>query len=135
MGNTAGLNNVSTYDVVMGILYGITAVVLIVAAYLIYTKQFRRQKMEAVESVNFITAQYNIYKTKTQLLVEVPSKMLIKVVLLDKGENLVNNLLERELEKGEHIIEFDPQQFASGNYFFKLESPSTQILKKIIIKN
>ena len=132
MGNTAGLNNVSTYDVVMGLLYGITAVVLLVTAYLLYTKQFRRKKMEAVETINFVTAQYDIYKEKTQLLVEVPSEMLVKVMLLDKDENIVKLLLNSVLGKGEHIINFEPEQFDNGNYFFKMESPSSQILKKII---
>lgn len=135
MGNTAGLNDASTYDVVMGVLYGITAAVLLVTAYIIYTKQFRRQKMEAVQTVNFVTAQYNIYKTKTQLLVEVPVAMQIHVMLLDGREVLVADLLNRELEKGEHIIDFDPTEYENGNYFFKLVSPSSQILKKIIISN
>ena len=135
MGNTAGLNNVSTYDVVMGLLYGITAVVLLVTAYLLYTKQFRRKKMEAVETINFVTAQYDIYKEKTQLLVEVPSEMLVKVMLLDKDENIVKLLLNSVLGKGENIINFEPEQFDNGNYFFKMESPSSQILKKIIINH
>jgi hypothetical protein len=135
MGNTAGLNDANTYDVVMGVLYAITAIVLLVTAYIIYTKQFRRQKMEAVQTVNFITAQYNIYKTKTQLLVEVPVMMEVVVRLLDADEKSVIDLLNGELSKGEHIIEFDPTNYENGNYFLKLESPTTQILKKITISN
>ncbi|MFK8037629.1 MAG: hypothetical protein AB8B74_05015 [Crocinitomicaceae bacterium] len=133
MGNTAGLNDASTYDLIMGVLYGITAIVLIVTAYIIYTKQFRRQKMIASDAVKFVTAQYNIYKTKTQLLVEVPSDMDVKVSLLDCNESAVVVLLDQILPKGEHIIEFDPEEYNVGPYFFELVAPTTHVLKKIII--
>ncbi|MFK8044175.1 MAG: hypothetical protein AB8B72_01670 [Crocinitomicaceae bacterium] len=133
MENTAGLNDASTYDMVMGVLYGITAIVLIVVSYIIYTKQFRRQKMEAVSTVGFVTAQYNIYKTKTQLLVDVPDEMNVKIELLDNKEVVVTNLLDENLQKGEHIVEFDPTLYSKGNYFLLLKAPTTRILKKIII--
>jgi len=133
MGSTAGLNDSSMFDVVMGIFYGITAVVLIVTAYIIYTKQFRRKKMEAVNRVNFITAQYNIYKTKTQLLVEVPIDMAIKVVLLDENEKETDILIDEVIAKGEKIISFDPSIYNPGSYFLELNAPSTHILKKIVI--
>jgi len=135
MGNAAGLNDASTYDIVMGVIYGVTAIFLIVVSYIVYTKQFRRQKMEAVSSVGFITAQYNIYKTKTQLLVDVPTEMKVNVDLLDKDEVAVTSLLNSTLQKGEHIIEFDPSKYNNGNYFLMLKAPTTQILKKIIISN
>lgn len=133
MDSAAGLNNATTGDVIMGFLYGITAVTLLVTAYILYIKRFKRQKMEAVATVNFVTAKYNIYKTKTQLLVEVPVEMSVKLLLLDSGEQIVKELLNKVLDKGEHIIVFDPNDYDNGNYFFKLESPSTQILKKIAI--
>ena len=133
MESTAGLNDASTADIVMGILYALTAVVLIVTAYIIYTKQFQRKKMEAVESINFITAQYNIYKEKTQLLIESPSDIKVRLDLLDDKEELVSNLLDEVLERGEHIIIFDPQMYPQGQYYFNLKSDTTTILKKIKI--
>ena len=133
MGDTAGLNDASTYDIIMGVVYGITAAVLIVTAYIIYTKQFRRKKMEAVNTVHFETAKYNIYTKKTQLLVQVPVVMNIVVELLDGNENQVSTLLSGDLTEGEHIVEFDPTKYEKGAYFFKLVGPTTQILKKIVI--
>ena len=133
MGSTAGLNDASTFDVVMGVLYGITAVVLLVTAYIIYTKQFRRKKMEVINTVKFVTAQYNIYKTKTQLLVEVPADMALKVALLDDSEKETDVLVDEVVKKGERIIAFDPTDYHPGLYFLELTAPSTHILKKIII--
>ncbi len=133
MENTAGLNDASVSDIVMGILYGITAVVLIVTAYIIYTKQFRRKKMEEINSINFITAKYNIYKEKTQLLIESPDDIDVKLDLLDEKEDLVEVLLESKLEKGEHIIVFEPEKYNAGQYYFNLKSEGTTILKKIKI--
>lgn len=133
MGNTAGLNDASTYDLIMGFLYGVTAIVLLVTAYIIYTKQFRRQKMTALNTVSFTTAQYNIYKTKTQLLVDLPSEMLIKVALLDDNESDVAVLLNKTLAQGEHIINFNPEKYNVGAYFLELKAPTTHVLKKIII--
>ena len=133
MGDVAGLNNATTADVIMGFLYGLTAVVLLVTAYIIYTKQYRRQRMEAVDTINFITAKYNIYKEKTQLLIEVPSTLSVKIDLLDHEEKLIENLLDKELDKGEHIVVFDPKLYQGGQYYFRLISPATSILKKIKI--
>ncbi len=133
MGSTAGLNDASTFDIVMGILYGLTAVVLLATAYSIYTKQFRRKRMEEDNTVNFVTAQYNIYKSKTQLLVETPAEMLINVVLLDENEKEVDVLLNETVNKGEKIIVFNPLDYNPGSYFLQLIAPSTHILKKIVI--
>ena len=43
MDEVAGLNDVSTYDIIMGIVYGVSAIVLGISAFVIYTKQFRRK--------------------------------------------------------------------------------------------
>ncbi|MFD1552334.1 hypothetical protein DNU06_11120 [Putridiphycobacter roseus] len=135
MGDSAGLNDASTYDIIMGMVYGITAALLIVTAYIIYTKQFRRKKLEALNTIKFETAKYNIYSQPTQLLIEVPLTMEVELDLLDGEENLVNNLFKESIEVGEKIINFDPNAFKEGSYFFKLTAPGTSILKKIIISH
>ena len=133
MEETGGLNYATTFDVVMGVLYGISAVVLIATAYVIYTKQFRRKKLQEVDTINFVTARYNIYTEKTQLLIEVPKSVNVELNLLDENEKIADNLLSETLDKGEHIVIFDPKQYQPGLYYFSLKSESTTILKKIKI--
>ena len=79
MDEVAGLNDVSTYDIIMGIVYGVSAIVLGISAFVIYTKQFRRKKMEAVNKLEFVTSRYNVYTEKSQFLFNVPFKMIMKL--------------------------------------------------------
>ncbi len=133
MDNVAGLNDATTKEMIMGVLYGITAAVLLVTAYIYYTKRFRINKLEAVDQLQFITAQYHIYQEKTQLLIDLNTEMHVKLDLLDEDENLVKNLIDKSLTVGEHIIVFDPELYDNGIYYFNLNSVSTSILKKIRI--
>jgi len=133
MESTAGLNDATTFDIVMGVLYGITAVILIATAYIIYTKQFRRKKMEVTETVKFVTARYGVYTEKVQLLIDAPHEMTVKLELLDINENQLTKLLDKTLNLGEHIIVFDPNDYDPGEYYFKLVAETTSILKKIKI--
>lgn len=135
MGDTAGLNDATTYDVILGLVFGVSAVFLIVIAYVLYTKRFRKQKMIAIDEINFITAKYNIYIEKAQLLIEAPRQLKVRLALLDKDESLVDLLFDGELNVGEHIIDFDPKKYENGQYYFKLDSEGTNILKKIKIKS
>ena len=135
MGDSAGLNDASTFDIIMGVIYGITAALLIVTAYIIYTKQFRKKKMEAMNSIRFETAKYNIYSEATQLLIEVPSTMVVELDLLNGEEKLVDSLFNGNILAGEKIINFNPRNFKEGSYYFKLQAPGTSVLKKIIISH
>ena len=62
-----------------------------------------------------------------------PSTLSVKIDLLDHEEKLIENLLDKELDKGEHIVVFDPKLYQGGQYYFRLISPATSILKKIKI--
>ena len=135
MDEIAGLNDSSAYDVIMGIIYGITAIVLIVTSYIIFTRKFRRQKMEAINKLEFITSRYNVYTENSQFLFDVPFKMIIDLKLLDENENEVDALVNEEFEKGEHIYNFEVNKYANGIYFLKLAADNVDMLRKIKINH
>ena len=117
MDEVAGLNNSSAFDVIMGIVYGITAVVLIITSYIVFTRKFRRQKMEAVNKLEFITSRYNIYTENSQFLFEVPFKMAIDLKLLDENEREIDVLINEEYSDGEHVYNFETTKYKNGIIF------------------
>lgn len=135
MDEVAGLNDSSAYDVIMGIIYGITAMVLLITSYIVFTKKFRRQKMEAINKLEFITSRYNVYTEKSQFLFDVPFKMAIDLKLLDENENEIDVLVNAEYDLGEHIYNFDVNKYPNGIYFLKLVADNVDMLRKIKIKH
>jgi hypothetical protein len=135
MDEVAGLNNSSAYDVIMGIVYGITALVLMITSYIVFTRKFRRQKMEAVNKLEFITSRYNVYTENSQFLFIVPFKMAIDLRLLDEDEKEIEILVNEDYEIGEHIYMFNVNLYNNGIYFLKLSADNVEMLRKIKINN
>ena len=135
MNDAAGLNDSSVFDVVMGILYGITAAVLIVTSYIILTRKYRRRKLEAINQLEFITSRYNVYDNDTQFLFNVPKETHIKLDLIDEYENIVETLVDSNFKEGEHIFEFKIKPYPTGLYYLKLHSDNVDMLRKIKINN
>jgi len=135
MNDSAGLNNSSAFDVIMGIVYGLTAMFLLVTAYIIFTRKYRRQKMEAVNNLEFITSRYNVYTENSQFLFKVPFKMHIKLNLLDEQDNVVEVLVDEDFEEGEHIHQFNSSQYSNGLYFLQLQAENDTMLRKIKINH
>jgi hypothetical protein len=133
MDNTAGLNDATNLDIIMGVLYGITALVLMFTAYVLFTKRFRRQKLEVVNSLKFTTSRYNVYSENGQFLLDVPTTMDVKLELLNEDESLNEVLIEKEFEEGEHIYKFDISKYETGFYYLKLSSSDIDLLRKIKI--
>ena len=135
MDNTAGLNDATNLDIIMGVLYGVTALMLMFTAYVLFIKRFRRQKLEVVNSLKFTTSRYNVYSENGQFLLDVPSKMNIKLELLNENESLNEILIEKEFDEGEHIYKFDITKYETGFYFLKLSSTDIDLLRKIKINH
>ncbi len=135
MNDAAGLNDSSFYDVAMGVFYAITAIMLIVTAFVLITRQYRRKKIVAINQLEFITSRYNVYDEDTQFLFNVPHKMHIKLDLIDDKEQLVDALVDDEFEEGEHIYHFKISPYKTGLYFLKLHADNVDMLRKIKINN
>ena len=135
MDEVAGLNNSSAFDVIMGVVYGITAFVLVITSYILFTRRFRRQKMEAINKLEFITSRYNIYKENSQFLFNVPFKMKINLFLLNETNDIIAVLVDAEFDSGEHIYNFNVDSFPNGHYFLQLKADNVDMLRKISIQH
>ena len=135
MDEVAGLNNSSTYDVVMGIVYGVSAFFLIVVSFIILTRKYRRKKMEAVNNLEFITSRYNVYTENSQFLFKVPFKMHIKLNLLNENDEPIEVLIDEEFEAGEHVYPFEALKYPNGLYFLDLKADNDNTLRKIKINH
>lgn len=131
----AGLNDSSAFDVIMGVVYGITALVLIITSYILFTRRFRKQKMEAVNKLEFITSRYNIYKENSQFLFNVPFKMHILLNLLNESDEVIEVLVDSEFEEGEHVYDFKVDSFPNGHYFLQLKADNVDMLRKISVQH
>ncbi|MCC7453541.1 MAG: hypothetical protein IT222_05195 [Crocinitomix sp.] len=60
--------------------------------------------------------------------------MLVTLKILDADEQEVRTLLNKELNKGQNVLDFYPAEFEDGIYFLSLETTGTLITRKIKIK-
>lgn len=131
MNDAAGLNDSSFYDIAMGVFYAITALTLMVTAFIILTRKYRRNKIVAVNQLEFITSRYNVYTEDTQFLFNVPYDMHILLQLIDENETLVND----DYTEGEHIYHFKISPYKTGLYYLKLHADNVDMLRKIKINH
>ncbi|NUO82354.1 T9SS type A sorting domain-containing protein, partial [candidate division KSB1 bacterium] len=58
----------------------------------------------------------------------------VKLAIYNVRGELVQTLLQRELAAGEHAIPFDGRGFASGMYFYRLETKDFVTTRKMILE-
>ena len=121
-------------EVFMIVLYVTGAVLLMITAYVLYIKRFKRGTLEALNNVVFITSRYDKYQTKTQFLIDLPRNSGVELLLLDQKEVLVKELMKKELEAGQHTVVFDPTEFNNGIYYLSLKTENASGLRKITIE-
>jgi hypothetical protein len=74
----------------------------------------------------------NPFKEKTTIKYCVPEKMKIRLEVFDSKGNKVKTLVDEIKEAGTHKVEFDSQEFGSGEYHYKLETNNYFDTKKMI---
>ncbi|MFA7325631.1 MAG: VWA domain-containing protein [Candidatus Kapaibacterium sp.] len=57
----------------------------------------------------------------------------VSITIYDILGNKIEELVNKYHEPGEYSIEISPQNLSSGNYLYKLETPSMEIIKKMTI--
>jgi hypothetical protein len=127
------MDGLSKWKLALGIFYVITAIVLFGTAYFIMIKRFKRNKLDAINTISLITSRQNIFKIKTQFLVLSPSPCSVKIDLLDEQEKFIETLLSEEIKEQELPFDFDPTNYESGKYYLSLTSESAKILRSITI--
>jgi len=133
MDNVAGLNDASSEDIVRGVAYGVTAIILMITSYVLYLKKYRASRTEVVNKLEFITSRYNIYHENVQFLYKVPFTMHISLNLTDENEKIVEILTNDEFTPGEHVIKFETEKYPNGIYFLELKAENINMLRKIKI--
>ena len=129
------MGKTESVDIILGILYALAAVMFFVVSYMYFIKRYKRNKMLAVNDVTLTTSRYDNYDNKTQFLIELSRDLAVTLKLLDENEQELATLLEKELEAGENVIDFDPMNYQDGIYYLSLKTEGTSILRRISIKN
>lgn len=75
----------------------------------------------------------NPFNPSTEIKFAVPSKAVVKISVYDAIGNLVETLVNREFEPGNHKISFNGRNHTSGIYFYKLETKNISLVKKMIL--
>jgi len=133
MDNVAGLNDASSQDIVRGVAYGVTAIILMITSYILYLKKYRASKTEVVNKLEFVTSRYNIYTENVQFLYKVPFAMHISLNLTDKDDKVIEVLTNDEFTPGEHVIKFQTSKYPNGVYYLDLKAVNVNMLRKIKI--
>lgn len=128
------MGKLESSQVILAILYATGAISLLVVSYLLFIKRFKRNKLQAVSEVTLSTSKYDIYKSKTQFLIELSQAMPVELKILDHDENIVKELFNSELLAGENVVDFDPTTIEDGNYYLSLKTENSSILRKIKIE-
>ena len=122
------------FDMLMGTLYVSAAVLLLVVSYLLYLKRLKRGKMVAKSEIKFTTSRYDTYANNTQFLIEASDPMHAKLELLDEQEKFVQSIMDKEIDRGEQIVDFNVDDLADGIYYISLKTDNHSILRKIKVK-
>lgn len=124
-----------TVEVLLIIMYVTAAILLMVAAYVIYIRRYRKRgRIEMMNNIEFVTSRYDRYHSKTQFLLRLPKSSRVELHLLDAKETKLKTLLSGDLESGHHTVSFDPEPLADGTYFLSLQTPNASVLRKITVE-
>lgn len=125
-----------TVEVLLIFFYTTGAVLLMVTAYLIYLRKFRKRgQMEMLNNLVFTTSRYDTYQKKTQFMIDIPKTCEVELNILNKDEQFVKNLIKDTYQPGQHTIVFEPADFENGIYFLSLKANNVSILRRITIDN
>jgi hypothetical protein len=64
---------------------------------------------------------------------EKPKKVVFEI--LSESEEVLHKLVDKEYQKGGHIIRFDSKELANGTYFYQLRTDNQQTKKRLVINN
>jgi len=76
----------------------------------------------------------NPFNPITRIRFQLAQASQVKLAIYNVRGELVQTLLQRELAAGEHAIPFDGRGFASGMYFYRLETKDFVTTRKMILE-
>lgn len=127
------MGKLTTADVILSIVFIATAIGILIIAYILFIKRFKRAKMVSLNNIKLVTSHYNIFKTKTKFLVENPECCGFKIELKDMNEKSIAVLVDKIESEEEFPFDFDPSLYEKGKYSLYLTSENVKIQRIITI--
>jgi len=72
-------------------------------------------------------------QTVTEIKFSIPKKDIVNITIYDIKGEVVKTVLNRQLERGDHTIQFQAEGLNSGVYFYRLQTKEKTIAKKMIL--
>ncbi|MEX1001839.1 MAG: hypothetical protein WDZ35_06980 [Crocinitomicaceae bacterium] len=123
----------TSVDVIMGVLYVSAVLFLCITAYQLFIKRFKRNKLESLSAVSFITSKENVFSQKTSFLIVSAKDQKVKVQLLNRDESVIDTLMDETIPQEEYPFDFHPQNYEAGKYYLYLTTDNAKILRRITI--
>ncbi|MBL8017153.1 MAG: T9SS type A sorting domain-containing protein [Ignavibacteria bacterium] len=77
----------------------------------------------------------NPFNPSTNILFSLQRAGHVKITVFDVLGRTVSNLLDKEMETGDHSVTFNAENLNSGVYFYRVETPEgTEIQKMVLMK-
>ncbi len=92
------------------------------------------QQYAAKEKTYSLMQNYpNPFNPSTQIKFSVADKSLVTLKIYDVLGNVVKTLMNEEKPAGEYTVQFDAKSFASGVYFYVLNTGKFSMTKKMLL--
>jgi hypothetical protein len=89
---------------------------------------------ELIPDVYALEQNYpNPFNPSTTIKFSLPEATTVKLTIYNALGELVSELVNNNLEAGNHIIEFDASQFASGVYLYRINTNDFVEAKKMVL--
>ena len=100
----------------------------------------RNNLVTNIKDENPIITQYELYQNYpnpfnpvTIIQFEIPQKEKVLIEVFDLLGQRIKTLLNEEMEKGKHKINFNAFGLSSGIYFYRIRTKETTVTKKMVL--
>ena len=77
----------------------------------------------------------NPFNPVTTIKYDVPKTSLVKIKVYDVAGKMISELVNRQMEAGSYEINWNGSEYASGVYFYKIETKDfTKVMRMVLIK-
>jgi hypothetical protein len=93
-------------------------------------------------NISTIPAEYQLFQNypnpfnpTTTIKYDVPKTSLVKIKVYDVTGKMISELVSRQMEAGSYEINWNGSEYASGVYFYKIETKDfTKVMRMVLIK-
>ena len=97
-------------------------------------------RSEYSQLVAQIPSKFNLYQNypnpfnpETVIKFDIPKNQHVKIVIYDLTGREVNKLLDEEVKAGSYNVRWNGSNYASGVYFYMIETESYTLTKKMLL--